>query len=72
MPGSDREKNKIMADLACQAVWGRDFDEFKGDRVTTRGGYFLYNQTCELLIDNGPVDATSYDTLWFNWKQQKL
>jgi len=65
MPGPDNDKNKRIANLACQRLWGRDSDPARGDRWICEGGYFLYNQTCSVLIDNGPIDATDYDVLWF-------
>ncbi|KFY65439.1 hypothetical protein V496_02563 [Pseudogymnoascus sp. VKM F-4515 (FW-2607)] len=65
-----KEKNDYMANLACQRNWGRDFDPAQ-DRLITRGGYFLYNQPCWVIIDNGPTDATSYTTAWFKWSSQK-
>ncbi|KAH6709281.1 hypothetical protein BKA61DRAFT_613919 [Leptodontidium sp. MPI-SDFR-AT-0119] len=60
MPGSYVEKIPLMANAACQKVWNRDFngalpDE---DRLTTFGGWM--NPRCFLLIDNGPVDISSY------------
>ena len=72
MPGLDEEKNSLMANLACQKVWGRDYADLNGDRLTTFGGYFLYNQRCMLLIDNGPVDSKDYTTLWYKWTGQEL
>lgn len=71
MPGSNAEKNSRMANIACQKVWGRDFTEAEGDRLTTRGGYFLYDQLCMLLIDNGPVESEVYDILQFKWNIQE-
>lgn len=65
-----KEKNDYMANLACQKKWGRDFDPAQ-DRLTTRGGYFLYNQPCWVIIDNGPTDAKSYTTAWFKWSSQE-
>lgn len=71
MPGSNAEKNERMANLACQKAWGRYFSDDQ-DRLVARGGYFLYNQRCWLIIDNGPVDAVDYTTLWYRWKKQEL
>jgi hypothetical protein len=72
MPGPNEEKNKFMANIACQKVFNRDFDGSQGDRLVCEGAYFLYNQTCYLLIDNGPVNATSYDIRMFKWRGQEL
>jgi len=71
MPGPDREKNRYMADKACQKVWNRDFSSYEGDRLTTFGGYFLYNQRCWLMVDHGPVDSIEYTTLAYKWNSQK-
>lgn len=70
MPGPREDKNDYMANHACQKAWGRDFNPAE-DRLITRGGYFLYNQPCWVIIDNGPTDAESYTTLWFKWSPQK-
>jgi len=72
MPGLDKEKNRLMADIACRRVWNRDFSDSEGDRLTCEGGFFLYNQRCFLLIDNGPVDAEDYGILWFKWNAKEL
>lgn len=72
MPGEDREKNARMASIACQHVWHRDFSEGDGDRLTCEGGYFLYNQMCTVLVDNGPVDAVSQNILVFKWRKDAL
>lgn len=73
MPGRDEEKNKLMANAACQHVWKRDFSGSDGgDRLTCEGGYFLYNQRCYVLIDNGPVDAADYSIKTFKWKAEEL
>ncbi|KAL5320905.1 hypothetical protein ACEPPN_011715 [Leptodophora sp. 'Broadleaf-Isolate-01'] len=72
MPGSYVEKIPLMANAACQKVWNRDFngalpDE---DRLTTFGGWM--NPRCFLLIDNGPVDISSYTLVKLRWDGQKL
>lgn len=70
MPGPLQEKELRMANTACQKVWNRDFNTPNGDRLTTFGGY--YNSKCILLIDHGPVDATEYTTMHFNWNGREL
>lgn len=71
MPRPDGEdENHYMANLACQKEFDRDFDPTQ-DRLITRGGSHLYNQRCWVMVDNGPVDAGSYETLWFKWNIQK-
>ncbi|KAH9221559.1 hypothetical protein DL95DRAFT_7695 [Leptodontidium sp. 2 PMI_412] len=72
MPGSYVEKIPLMANAACRKVWNRDFngalpDE---DRLTTFGGWM--NPRCFLLIDNGPVDISSYTLVKLRWDGQKL
>ncbi|OBT63678.1 hypothetical protein VE03_06131 [Pseudogymnoascus sp. 23342-1-I1] len=62
MPGADNVKNALMANMTCQQLWARDFDASQ-DRLVTEGGYHLYNQTCSLVIDNGPVDAAEQQIL---------
>jgi hypothetical protein len=49
----------------------RDFDGSR-DRLVYEGAYFLYNQSCRLLIDIGPVDATTYETRMFKWIGREL
>ncbi|OBT38932.1 hypothetical protein VE00_10560 [Pseudogymnoascus sp. WSF 3629] len=72
MPGPTKDKNKLMANAACQEVLNRDYDESKGDRLLYEGTYFSFNQSCFLVIDNGPVDATTYDIRMFKWRGQEL
>jgi hypothetical protein len=71
MPGPHGEKNRRMANAACQKSWGRDFSAGAGDRLITFGGYFLYNQRCWLIVDNGPVDSTQYEIKAFKWSKAK-
>jgi hypothetical protein len=71
MPGPNEEKNMRMANMACQTFWGRDYSDAMGDRLTTFGGYFLYNQRCWLIVDNGPVNSAEYTTVTFNWDPKK-
>ena len=71
MPGADNVKNALMANMACQQIWGRDFNASQ-DRLITEGGFHLYNQTCSLIIDNGPVDAAEQQILILKWRDQKL
>lgn len=71
MPGADNVKNAMMANMACQQIWARDFDNSQ-DRLITEGGYHLYNQTCSLVIDNGPVDSAEQQILVLKWRDQNL
>ncbi|ELR07570.1 hypothetical protein VC83_06544 [Pseudogymnoascus destructans] len=72
MPGTTEDKNKLMANTACQEVLNRDYDESKGGRLLCEGTYFSFNHTCYLVIDHGPVDATTYDIRMFKWRAQEL
>jgi hypothetical protein len=37
------------------------------------GGYFWYNQKCDLLLGFGPMDANEQEVLFYHWdgKQKK-
>ncbi|OBT50900.1 hypothetical protein VE04_08348 [Pseudogymnoascus sp. 24MN13] len=71
VPGPDNEKATLLANQACQKVWGRDFNEALGDRITLEGE-FTYGVRCNLLVDNGPVDSEDYTTSFFRWSGEAL
>lgn len=71
MPGADNVKNALIANMAYHQIWGRDFNASQ-DRLVTEGGLNLYNQTCSLIIDNGPVDTAEQGILVLKWRDQKL
>jgi hypothetical protein len=72
IPGDNKDKSKLIANLACQSYWGRDFNTTKGDRQVCEGDHSFYNQRCFVLVDNGPVEAVEQEVLLFKWKGQHM
>jgi hypothetical protein len=71
MPVSSHEKIKLMAEAACDMVWGGSFNSNPdGDRLLSYGR--SYNPTCVLLVDYGPVDAESHTVIYLTWNGRKL
>lgn len=60
---SEKEKALVLANKACQQLWGCNFDPNQGNRLTQEGILTFPNQRCYILVDTGPVDSQDYTTI---------
>jgi hypothetical protein len=56
VPGEASKKLKLVADAACSAALGRDFDDEK-DFIHSQGEIYNDNAPCHIVIDCEHLDA---------------
>lgn len=66
IPGDSKLRLETMANLVCQHVWQRDFDDTQ-DRIRSSGQYDCEGVRCFFLVDNGPPESLDISMSMYKW-----